>query len=313
MAPTLPPPTGSTETASADDPTGRTALLTRTAPLPVLPAPDPAETGYVDVRWRLVGTKTRQALETGGEIFRFFVDTLEAMPLLGKYRSELFRQTALLVLTSGLIIWFMEFVMGVECGLEATYTLKQLGAPLYSGIFSAWCAVREMAPYMWGYILSAKVGCGLVAELGSMRISEEIDALEVMGVNPRSYLVATRLMAAWLAMPFLYIVGLAMEFLGSWFMVVVQLHFVSQGDYSYIFWLFQNPADLLFSLLKVMAMGTGIVLVGCYYGYTARDGPVGVGKATAKSMILNLIWVHLVGVTGTQLFWGGTPNAPIGN
>jgi phospholipid/cholesterol/gamma-HCH transport system permease protein len=267
----------------------------------------------VEVDITTVGRKGYQALSTLGEIVRFFLDTVRSIPQLRIYRSELFRQAAVLVLTSGLIIWFMEFVMGVECGLEATYTLKQLGAPLYSGIFSAWCAVREMAPYMWGYILSAKVGCGLVAELGSMRIGEEIDALEVMGVNPKAFLVATRLVAAWIAMPFLYIVGLAMEFLGSWFMVVVQLHFVSQGDYSYIFWLFQNPPDLLFSLLKVMAMGTGIVAVGCYYGFTARDGPVGVGKATAKSMILNLIIVHLVGVTGTQLFWGGAPNAPIGN
>jgi phospholipid/cholesterol/gamma-HCH transport system permease protein len=300
-------------TGSADRGAQYGSSSTTTATMPVLPGTEREDTGYVDVGWQLLGSKGRQALETGGDIFWFFVETLRAVPLLRKYRSELFRQTALLVLTSGLIIWFMEFVMGVECGLEATYTLKQLGAPLYSGIFSAWCAVREMAPYMWGYILSAKVGCGLVAELGSMRISEEIDALEVMGVDPKSYLVATRLVAAWLAMPFLYIVGLAMEFLGSWFMVVVQLHFVSQGDYSYIFWLFQNPADLLFSLAKVMAMGTGIVLVGCYYGFTARDGPVGVGKATAKSMILNLIIVHLVGVTGTQLFWGGTPNAPIGN
>ncbi len=74
-----------------------------------------------------------------------------------------------------------------------------------------------------------------------------------------------------------------------------------------MFWLFQNPTDLLFSLIKGMTMATAIVLVGCYYGYTASGGPVGVGRATAKSMVLNIILVHLIGMFGTQLFWGGNP------
>ena len=94
--------------------------------------------------------------------------------------------------------------MGTMCGTEAIYTLKQVGAPIYSGIFNAWCAVRELAPYMWGYILAAKVGCGLVAEIGSMRIADEVDALEVMGIDSTVYLVGTRVVAAWMAMPFLY-------------------------------------------------------------------------------------------------------------
>ena len=170
-----------------------------------------------------------------------------------------------------------------------------------------------MAPYMWGYILAAKVGCGLVAELGSMRISEEIDALEVMGVNPKSYLVASRVVAAWIAMPFLFIVGLGIMYTAEWLVVVVQLQSVSPGGYDLIFWLYQNPLDLVYALMKVMAMGTTVVFVGCYFGYNATGGPVGVGKATAKSMMLNMVLVHVIGMLGTQLFWGLSPNAPIGN
>ncbi len=255
----------------------------------------------------------RTAVETGGDIMRFSWQVMRAFPDLRRYFTEVLSQTGILILSSGLVIWGMEFVMGYECGLEASYTLKQIGAPLYSGVFDAWCAVREMAPYMWGYILAAKVGCGLVAEIGSMRIAEEIDAMEVMGVKSRSYLVGTRIVAAWLAMPFLYVVGLGIMYIGEYLTTVKMLGGISPGGYQYIFWLYQNPADFLYSLAKIMAMGTAIIFVGCYYGYTASGGSVGVGKNTAKSMMLNMVLIHIIGVLGTQLFWGLSPNAPIAN
>jgi phospholipid/cholesterol/gamma-HCH transport system permease protein len=94
--------------------------------------------------------------------------------------------------------------------------------------------------------------------------------------------------------------------------VVQQIGEVSSGGYFLIFWMFQNPPDLLYSTIKGMVMATVIVLVGCYYGYTASGGPVGVGTATAKSMVLNTVMVHLVGMVGTQIFWGSNPRAPIG-
>ena len=86
----------------------------------------------------------------------------------------------------------------------------------------------------------------------------------------------------------------------------------SSGGYLLIFWMFQNPPDLIFSVIKGMFMATAIVLVGCYYGYTASGGPVGVGTATAKSMVLNIVLVHIIGMLGTLVFWGANPRAPIG-
>src|SRR2546423_782302 len=80
----------------------------------------------------------------------------------------------------------------------------------------------------------------------------------------------------------------------------------------FIIWMFQNPPDLLYSVIKGMVMATAIVLVGCYYGYNAGGGPVGVGTATAKSMVVNIVLVHLIGMLGTQVFWGANPRAPIG-
>jgi phospholipid/cholesterol/gamma-HCH transport system permease protein len=113
-------------------------------------------------------------------------------------------------------------------------------------------------------------------------------------------------------LPFVYLGGVVWGFLASYVAVVQQVANVSAGGYSLIFWEFQNPGDLLFSLIKAMAMATVIVLVGCYYGYTARGGPVGVGNATAKSMVVNIVSVHIIGMLGTQLFWGANPRAPIG-
>jgi phospholipid/cholesterol/gamma-HCH transport system permease protein len=145
-----------------------------------------------------------------------------------------------------------------------------------------------------------------------MRISDEIDALEVMGIQPVTFLAATRLLGAWIAIPFLYLIGIGVAYLASYIAVVQQVGDVSAGGYSLIFWMFQDPVDLMFSLTKGMVMATAIVLVGCYYGYTASGGPVGVGTATAQSMVVNIILVHIIGMLGTLVFWGSNPRAPIG-
>jgi phospholipid/cholesterol/gamma-HCH transport system permease protein len=161
-------------------------------------------------------------------------------------------------------------------------------------------------------MMAAKVGTGIVAELGSMRISDEIDALEVMGIDSMTFLCATRLLASWLVLPFMYVASIGAAFFASYLVVVQQIGDVSSGGFFLIFWMFQNPPDLLYSVIKGMAMATLIILVGCYYGYTAGGGPVGVGTATAKSMVLNIVLVHIIGMLGTQLFWGANPRAPIG-
>ena len=253
-------------------------------------------------------------LEAFGEIARFGV-RVAALVYSGRvlrFFGESIRQAGILILGSALIIWAFVFILGLQCGIQGAYFFRAQGVPQYAGLFAAWCDLREALPYAFGYILSAKVGTGIVAELGAMRISDEIDALEVMGVPPVTFLCATRLLAAWIALPFLYLVSIGVMYLASYFSVVKQVGDVSAGGYSLIFWMFQDPTDLIFSLIKGMAMATVIVLVGCYYGYTASGGPVGVGTATAKSMVFNIVAVHILGMLGTVIFWGANPRAPIG-
>jgi phospholipid/cholesterol/gamma-HCH transport system permease protein len=257
----------------------------------------------------------RQWLAGTGEIARFTAEVAGAVWSLRVFRffGESLRQAGILILGSTLVIWGLVFLGGLgTCGIEAGYFNQSTGTPSYAGVFAAWCNLREAIPYTFGYMMSAKVGTGIVAELGAMRISDEIDALEVMGIDSVTFLCATRLFAAWLVLPFMYIGAIGVAFLASYIAVVKQLGFVSSGGYLLIFWQFQNPADFLFSTIKGMCMATVIVLVACYYGYTASGGPVGVGHATAKSMVLNLVLVTLIGMLGTQVFWGGNPRAPIG-
>jgi phospholipid/cholesterol/gamma-HCH transport system permease protein len=256
----------------------------------------------------------REWLASFGEIIRFCGTVVGEVFSLKVFRffGEALRQAGLLILSSTLVIWGLIFIIGLQCGIEGAYFNRAVGAPAYAGVFAAWCDLRELVPYAFGYMMAAKVGTGIVAELGSMRISDEIDALEVMGISSMTFLCATRLLAAWLVLPFMYLAGIGAGFFASYLAVVEQIGEVSSGGYSLIFWMFQNPPDLLYSVIKGMTMATVIVLVGCYYGYTAGGGPVGVGTATAKSMVLNIVLVHLIGMLGTQLFWGANPRAPIG-
>jgi phospholipid/cholesterol/gamma-HCH transport system permease protein len=247
----------------------------------------------------------RDWLSSLGEITRF-MGRVMGLVYTGRvftFFGEALRQAGILILGSTIVIWGLVFILGLQCGIEGAYFNRSVGAPAYAGVFAAWCDLREVIPYAFGYMMAAKVGTGIV---------DEIDALEVLGVNPMIFLAATRLLGAWMTLPFMYLAAIGIGYFASYLAVVEQIGEVSAGGYFLIFWMFQNPPDLLFSVIKAMVMATAIVLVGCYYGYTASGGPVGVGTATAKSMVLNIVLVHIIGMMGTLVFWGANPRAPIG-
>jgi phospholipid/cholesterol/gamma-HCH transport system permease protein len=255
----------------------------------------------------------RTALVNAGEMVAFVLLALRSVIQVRNYATEVLRQAGILILSSGFVIWFMQITIWAVVSINDSYLTAQFGIRSYIGSVNTLVNLRGTAPEMWGWILAAKVGCGLVAEIGSMRINEEIDAMEVMGISSRTYLIGTRLVAAWISMPFVYLIGLGFGYLSGWFMVVDVLHTDSAGGYGHTFWAFQSPLDLLFSLIWAMALGTIIIFVSCYYGYTAKGGPVGVGRNTAKSMIINMVLISVVGMVFEQLFWGGFPNSPIAN
>lgn len=256
----------------------------------------------------------RNSLAASGQMFDFMGRVLggvfsgRVLPFAG----ETLRQAGILITGSVVLIFALVFMLGLQCGIEGTYGTQAVGAPSVAGAFTALCDLREVTPYAFGYMMAAKVGTGFVAELGSMRISDEIDALDVMGFDSIAYLCCTRLLGMWLVIPFVYISAVSVGFIGSYVAVVQEIGHVSAGGYFQIFWQFQSPLDLVFSAVKAMTMATFIVLVACYFGYNASGGPVGVGAATARSMAVNIVGVHFIGLLGSQVFWGANPRAPIG-
>src|SRR3954453_11195547 len=172
-------------------------------------------------------------LDSFGEIGRFGIQVAGQVysGKVFKFFGESLRQAGILVFGSALIIWAFVFILGLQCGLQGAYFNRSIGAPSLAGLFSAYCDLREGLPYAFGYILAAKVGTGIVAEIGAMRISDEIDALEVMGINPMIFLCATRLLGAWIVLPFLYLAGIGVGYLASWLAVVKQVAETSSGGY----------------------------------------------------------------------------------
>jgi phospholipid/cholesterol/gamma-HCH transport system permease protein len=228
------------------------------------------------------------------------------------YLTEVVRQAGILVLSSSVVIWILMMTLAAEGSLEGHYILRQLGAADYTSIFTS-TGEYSAHPSLFGWALAAKVGCGLVAELGSMRISEEIDALEVMGIDSVAYLVTTRILAILFVMPFWLFAAFGLMFLTSHVFSVYFFNSVSPGGYETVFWTFMTKSDFFSAIGCAMLIGVGIIFVGCYYGFTASGGPVGVGNNTAKSMVVNLIIIGIVGVIAQQLFFSDLPRAPIAN
>jgi phospholipid/cholesterol/gamma-HCH transport system permease protein len=256
-----------------------------------------------------------------GRQTQFYARTLQSLgDALVRYRGETIRLIAQMGLGSGalaliggatVVIGFLTFAGGTVIAIQGYSSLSGIGVQAFAGFVSAFVNVRLVAPLVAAIGLAATIGAGATAQLGAMRISEEIDALEVMGLDSMSYLVGTRVLAMAVFTPFMFVASTGFMYIVNYFLNVIVFQSVSKGGYLSVFWSFLTQRDILLSLTAGAFIGLSIVLVGCYYGYNAKGGPVGVGKNTAKSMIINLIIVSVVGAIFQQLFFGGFARAPI--
>ena len=247
-----------------------------------------------------------------GEIITFAARALFQIPRSLRYSGEIWWYAAFLAISSTPVALVITYFSGSECSVEAYYSLHQLGgAESLAGVFNALCDMREITPLFFGFAIGAKVGCGIVAELGTMRINEEIDALETMGIPSVAYLVTTRMIAAILVLPLMYVLSLAVSFFASWIVQKYQIGLVSDGVYFSYFWRYTNPQDFVYSLIKAFSFAFVIICVGVYYGYHVTGGAVGIGRAVAKTMAISLVAVVVINAVLTQVFWGQNPNLPI--
>jgi phospholipid/cholesterol/gamma-HCH transport system permease protein len=251
-------------------------------------------------------------IREAGEIASFSMRALAAAPGAWKYFAEVLRQCALLILGSTVVLLAMQAVIGGECGLFFVYLTRPLGATAATGQLQVPCSLRELFPYMFGYIYAAKVGSGLVAEIGSMRISNEIAALDSVGIDPMKYVVGTRLVAALLCVPMIYIASMVTGLIGGLLVTTVQLGDLSPAQYLDGYWSSQSLQDNVYSIIKGVTIAGGITLIALYYGYKARGGPVGVGNAVARAMIGNLVLIHVLAAFWSAVFWGTNSGYPAG-
>jgi len=181
------------------------------------------------------------------------------------------------------IVVFMTFFTGLEVGQQGYNSLNSLGAAVYTGFISAYFNTREIAPIIAGIALSATVGAGFTAQLGAMRVSEEIDALETIGIPSIPFLVTTRVIAGMLAVIPLYVLGLLSSYISTE-LITTKLFGQSSGTYHHYFTQFLPKSDIYISFGKVMVFALVIMLSHCYYGYKSSGGPAGVGVSVGRAV-----------------------------
>ncbi len=203
------------------------------------------------------------------------------------------------------VITAMSFFTGVEVGMQGHSALEQLGTSAFAGFFSAYFNTREIAPLVAGIALAATVGCGFTAQLGAMRISEEVDALEVMAIPSLPYLVTTRVIAGLIAIIPLYMLGLISSYFATK-LTVTAIYGQSEGTYDHYFDLFLPPEDVLWSFFKVLVFAALVILIHCYYGYYASGGPVGVGVAVGRAVRTSIVVINVADLLMSMAIWGTT-------
>ncbi len=252
-----------------------------------------------------------------GDQTLFFAKAIAGVPhALVRYRKEVIRLIAEISMGAGTlamiggtvaIVGFLTLAAGGTLAVQGYSSLGNIGIEALTGFLAAFINVRISAPVVAGIGLAATFGAGVTAQLGAMRINEEIDALESMGIRPVEYLVSTRLAAGMIAITPLYSIAVILSFLASEFVTTV-LFGQSGGLYNHYFTTFLNPLDLLWSFLQAVLMAITILLIHTYYGYFASGGPSGVGVAVGNAVRTSLIVVVSVTLLVSLAIYGSNGN-----
>jgi len=267
-----------------------------------------------------VASKPLSALDDLGAQLTFYGRSLGwTYRVILRYKKEVVRLLAEVSLGSGAlalvggtvgVIAFLTFFTGTEVGLQGYAALNQLGVANFTAFISAYFNTREIAPLVAALALSATVGCGFTAQLGAMRISEEVDALEVMGVPSLPFLVTTRMIAGFIAVTPLYVIGLLSSYFAAR-LITTGFYGQSTGTYDQYFNQYLPPVDVLYSFVKVLIFAVIIILIHCYYGYYASGGPAGVGVAVGRAVRTAIVAVNIVDFFLSLAIWGATTTVRI--
>ena len=252
--------------------------------------------------WTRIGTQSQFYTKTLTSVSDVFVH----------YRTELLRLIAQMGLGTGalavvggtvVIVAFLTVTTGALSSVIGYNQFSDIGIEALTGFASAYFNVRLAAPLTAGIALAATIGAGATAQLGAMRINEEIDALEVMGIRSIPYLASTRLVAGVIVVIPLYCVAVLAAFVSAKLCTTL-IYGQSSGVYDHYFNTFLYPMSLVWSFLLAVTMSIVIMLVHTYYGYTASGGPAGVGEAVGRAVRTSLVATGVLTVFVSLAIYG---------
>jgi phospholipid/cholesterol/gamma-HCH transport system permease protein len=255
------------------------------------------------------------ALAQIGDFGTFCGRTIASVPItINRYHREVLRQLKDIAWGSGALVVgggtigvmvLLALSAGTSLGIEGFNGLEIVGLAPLTGFISASANTRELSPIIAALALASQVGCRFTAQLGSMKIAEEVDALEVMAIPPIRFLVTTRVIATGIAILPLYLIGLIGSYIASMLSVVV-LFGQSPGQYDHYFSTFILKRDVELSVVKILVFSTAIAMIHCWYGMRASGGPQAVGEATGRAIRASIVSVVLLDMVMTLLFWGSS-------
>jgi phospholipid/cholesterol/gamma-HCH transport system permease protein len=255
----------------------------------------------------------RGALRSAGQQVEFHARAYTYIPrVLKRYRAEVLRQLSTVSFGNGglaaiggtvVVTSILTSSAGIIVGLQGFEALQAIGVDALTGFLSGYINVRLAAPLIAGVALVSTVGAGFTAEIGAQRISEEIDALEVMAVPSIPYMITTRVVAGALAIVPLYAVALFCGFAVTRLLVVIGFG-QSPGTYDHYFETFLVPSDVVFSFVEILFIVIVVMSIHTYYGYTATGGPAGVGRAVGQAVRLSLIAVMFTALATSMVLYG---------
>lgn len=262
-------------------------------------------------------TRPVRALAGIGDHVDFYWKALVGAPqAVWRYKRETVRLIAEISMGSGalaviggtlVIVGFLTLAAGGTLAVQGYSSLGNIGIEALTGFFAAFINVRISAPVIAGIGLAATIGAGATAQLGAMRINEEVDALESLAISSIAYLVSTRIVGGLVAIAPLYTLAVIASFLASRYTTVL-LFGQSAGLYDHYFDTFLNPIDILWSFLQAVSMAITVMLIHTYYGFFAAGGPAGVGVAVGKAVRASLIAVVSVTLLVSLAVYGANGN-----
>ncbi|MGV9822286.1 MlaE family ABC transporter permease [Nocardia xishanensis] len=270
--------------------------------------------GFAPVaRYLRRGSRVLRAVDSLGFVAVFVWQVLSSIPLtLQRYRAETMRAITNMTWGRGSIVVgggtvpmmvVLGLVMGASVGVESFATLDMLGMGPVTGIVSAYATTRELAPIAAAVGFAAQAGCRITAEIGSMRISEEIDAIESLGLRSVPFVVTTRVIAGALAIVPTFLIALILSYLACRGLITL-VHGQSAGVYDHYFFQFVSGFDVIAAVIKVAIFGTVVILVHSYYGFFATGGPEGVGIASGRAVRTSFVAIIAIDMVLSIVLWG---------